>query len=369
MKPDRNKMSSRSLGSNSKILAACFLLIGGLFLVACQQKVENANVIYPAADYTGNYKLVAVDGSKVPATVSHDGMEMLVRSGTFEINADGTCISKTIFSPQSGYEVSRVANATYTRNGSELKMRWEGAGMTKGTIEREVFTMDNHGMIFVYSRSGRIDDSMKFKQANGCDESTATTGIKKAYAGVFDNFDSGLHLAADHNGIPIGFFTFSDSAGSAVNISTTSEHPPLPGKEGNNQVLQLDLDVKAWAGVIHNFENAAVNTWTPRDWRGFNGFSFWLYGNNTNTPLFVEILDNRNPCSAASDAEVYTYTFADNYSGWKLITVPFEKLTRKEIGNGAPNDGLGLSKVHGWAFGTLNTGGSITYYIDDFELR
>jgi hypothetical protein len=152
MKPDRNKMSSITLGSKSKILTACFLLIGGLFLVACQQKVENANVIYPAADYTGNYKLVAVDGATVPATVSHDGREMLVRSGTFEINADGTCVSKTIFSPQSGYEVSRVANAIYTRNGSELKMRWEGAGNTTGTIEGDTFTMDNHGMVFVYKK-------------------------------------------------------------------------------------------------------------------------------------------------------------------------------------------------------------------------
>ena len=42
---------------------------------------------------------------------------------------------------------------------------------------------------------------------------------------------------------------------------------------------------------------------------------------------------------------------------------------RKEVGNGAPVDGLGLSEVHGWAFGTTNTGGPITYYLDNFELR
>ena len=28
-----------------------------------------------------------------------------------------------------------------------------------------------------------------------------------------------------------------------------------------------------------------------------------------------------------------------------------------------------MSAVHGWAFGTLNTGGPITYYLDSFELR
>jgi hypothetical protein len=199
-------------------------------------------------------------------------------------------------------------------------------------------------------------------------EENNTTGIQKAQAGVFDDFDSGLRVGRDHYGNPIGFITFRDSASSVINISTTSDHPQLPGEEDNNQVLQLDLDAKAWAGVLHRFENAAVDTWTPRDWRGFDGFSFWLYGNNTNKYLFVEILDNRKSRLASHGAELYTYTFTDNFSGWKLITVPFEELARKEIGNDAPNDGLGLSEVHGWAFGTLNTGGSITYYIDDLKI-
>ena len=199
-------------------------------------------------------------------------------------------------------------------------------------------------------------------------EENNTTGIQKAQAGVFDDFDSGLRVGKDHYGNLIGFITFRDSASSVINISTTSDHPQLPGEEDNNQVLQLDLDAKAWAGVLHRFENAAVDTWTPRDWRGFDGFSFWLYGNNTNKYLFVEILDNRKSRLASHGAELYTYTFTDNFSGWKLITVPFEELARKEIGNDAPNDGMGLSEVHGWAFGTLNTGGSITYYIDDLKI-
>src|SRR5678815_5977754 len=43
-------------------------------------------------------------------------------------------------------------------------------------------------------------------------------------------------------------------------------------------------------------------------------------------------------------------------------------LARKEIGNGAPNDGLGLTEVHGWAFGALGTGGPRTYYLDQVTL-
>ena len=217
--------------------------------------------------------------------------------------------------------------------------------------------------------SGLIDDSMKLDMAKECDESTVMAGVEKAQAGVFDDFNSAFLSGINGDGFPIGFFTFQDSDGSTVSISATAEHPPLPREEADNTVLQLDLDVKAWAGVIHNFENPAVNRWTPSDWRGFSEFSFWLYGNNTNTSLFVEIADNRKPCPNPAGAEVYTYPFTDNFSGWKKITVPFAKLVRKEIYNDAPNDGLGLSEVHGWAFGTLNTGGPLTYYIDDFEIR
>ncbi len=38
---------------------------------------------------------------------------------------------------------------------------------------------------------------------------------------------------------------------------------------------------------------------------------------------------------------------------------------RKEIGNGAPNDGFGLTEVHGWALGSITTPSPQTYYIDD----
>jgi hypothetical protein len=39
-------------------------------------------------------------------------------------------------------------------------------------------------------------------------------------------------------------------------------------------------------------------------------------------------------------------------------SVGFDEFIRKEIGNGAPNDGFTREQVHGWAFGTLATGGA-----------
>lgn len=59
--------------------------------------------------------------------------------------------------------------------------------------------------------------------------------------------------------------------------------------------------------------------------------------------------------------------FPDDVAGWRQVSVLFEDMARKEIGNGAPNDGLNLTEVHGWGLGTVNTGGPKTYYIDEFR--
>ena len=197
----------------------------------------------------------------------------------------------------------------------------------------------------------------------------ADTSSTRVEAGVFDDFESGLPSGKDKFGIPIGFVTFADGS-SAISISTTTTHPPLSDKAAGKNALKLDFDVTGWAGFLHIFENDTVDQWTSYDWTDFNQFSFWLYGRNSGNSLFVHILDNRKPSSTVDDAERYGYDFiTDDFSGWKQVIIRFADLRRKEVGNGAPVDGLGLSEVHGWAFGTTNTGGPITYYLDNFELR
>ncbi len=100
----------------------------------------------------GTYALVTVNGTKVPATVSHDGVNLQVRSGWFTLNADRTCGTKTVFVPPSGKEATREAKATYTRDGLKLTMRWHGAGTTTGTVAGNTFTMNNEGMVLVYQK-------------------------------------------------------------------------------------------------------------------------------------------------------------------------------------------------------------------------
>jgi len=205
------------------------------------------------------------------------------------------------------------------------------------------------------------------RQAPDSVEQTIDEVSTQAQAGILDDFESTLSSGIDGHGISLGFFTFSDGS-SDVSISTTTAHPSLPEEADDNSVLQIDLNVSRWAGVLHNFENVTTDRWTPQDWRAFGEISFWLYGRDSGTEFFVDILDNRKPGSMTDDAERYTYAFADDFSGWQLIVIPFSRMMRKEIGNGAPIDGLGLAEVHGWAFGALATDGQATYYIDDVAL-
>jgi hypothetical protein len=186
---------------------------------------------------------------------------------------------------------------------------------------------------------------------------------------VIDDFESGLPSGFDVNGTPIGFYTFSDGA-SAIGIATTTTPPaPVPGSASGNNVLAMTVDVVGFAGFIHGFENAAVDTWVPQDWSAFEGFSVWVYGTNTGTTLFIDVLDNRNPGSTSDDAERFTVTFVDDFTGWQMLEFPFSSFQRKEVGNGAPNDGFTLTEVHGWALGALRAPGEVTFYVDNAYLQ
>ena len=186
---------------------------------------------------------------------------------------------------------------------------------------------------------------------------------------IFDDFETQVPATRDSDGIPVGFITFTDGV-STVNISVADDYPPRPGAPEGNRVLQLDMDVRNWAAFAHFFyyQGPDAAHWSPFDWRGFDGIAFWLHGRDRGTVFFVDLIDNRKPGANTDDAERYVYTFPDDFSGWRHIAIPFDAFVRKDIGNDAPNDGLGLT-VHGWAIGTTATDGPVTYYVDDFALQ
>ncbi|HEY1012810.1 MAG TPA: carbohydrate binding domain-containing protein, partial [Herpetosiphonaceae bacterium] len=183
-----------------------------------------------------------------------------------------------------------------------------------------------------------------------------------------DDFEAPLATGQAGN-IPIGFFVAQDG-GSTTTFGRTATPPaPVPGAPGGNNVLQANFTVVSYGVVIHGFENAAVNEWVSQDWSPYAGFSFWLYGLNSGTDLFIDLIDNRNAGSTTDDAERFTATIEDDFSGWRQFQLPFTSFLRKDIGNGAPNDGFTLTEVHGWALGALTTGGvQRTYYMDDVRV-
>jgi len=185
---------------------------------------------------------------------------------------------------------------------------------------------------------------------------------------IIDDFEEGVApgTPCPPSAPPLGFCTFSD-AGSSVTITgvATPPAPNLPAVGTPNNVLQMDVETIAFAGFTRGFTNAAGDAWTPQDWSGNEGISLWMFGTGSGSDMFIDILDNRNPGSTTDDAERWSVAFADDFAGWQLFEFPFTSFTRKEIGNGAPNDGLGLLQVHGYSIGALGTDGPRTFYIDE----
>lgn len=190
---------------------------------------------------------------------------------------------------------------------------------------------------------------------------------------LIDDFEQAdLPSGQDPNGIGVGYVTWSHPAASSAILLTNAPPTTVPGAADPNTVLQLDLTIGAgqWAGFSHAFTNAAANVWLSQDWSSFEGICFWLYGNSTGGTIFFDIIENRNPGSTRDDAERWSVDIPDNFTGWKFFQIPFSQFNRKEIGNGAPNDGLTLTEVWGYAiggYGSVNMGAN-TYYVDDVAL-
>jgi len=185
---------------------------------------------------------------------------------------------------------------------------------------------------------------------------------------VIDDFESVVVTNSSCVGIPLGFCTFAGASLVSIAAATTPPAPTLPEVGDPNTVIQVDLDVTDYAGFIHGFTNEAGDTWVPQDWSAFGGFGFWIYGTGSGTTMFIDLLENRNPGSTSDDAERWTVSFVDNFIGWQKLEFPFTDFVRKDVGNGAPNDGYTGDEVYGWAFGTLGTGGLITTYLDQVYL-
>jgi len=156
MKPQQIKSNGEQGQTTRHFLQLCLLPLFMVMVgVGCKQEAKVAadtkTVAAPAADNdpVGTYALVSVDGKQVPCTLEHEGHTMTINSGSFSLNADGTCSSKMFLA---GRDAAIEVKATYTRDGPKLTMKWQGAGMTLGTLEGDTFTMNNEGMVLAYRK-------------------------------------------------------------------------------------------------------------------------------------------------------------------------------------------------------------------------
>ncbi|MBI5959963.1 MAG: glycoside hydrolase family 3 C-terminal domain-containing protein [Chloroflexi bacterium] len=167
----------------------------------------------------------------------------------------------------------------------------------------------------------------------------------------------------------LGYVAWGDTAGN-VTLATAAAEGDLavPEQADGNRILAVSYDIASWGG-FSGIPTDGTN-WTPGDFSAFAGIQFWLYGNTTGGTVQFELFDNRAAGSTGDTAERWFFRITDDYAGWKLITIPFSDFQRRTDWQptGAPDDGLGLTEVSGYAFGFPGGVGAQTAYIDEVAL-
>jgi len=187
---------------------------------------------------------------------------------------------------------------------------------------------------------------------------------------VVDDFEGGFNMTIASDGSGVGFVAWGDT-GENVALSVRQLAPfsklAVPGKnEAANNVLSVAYDIGSWGGFTHAFTDGV--DWTSQDWTAYNALSFWMYGTETDGIIQMDIFDNRS--GPGDTAERWYYRLDDTFGGWKQFTIPFELFQRRTDfqPNGAPDDGLGLNEVAGYAFGFPAGAGAHVIYFDDVAL-
>ncbi|MBN2304380.1 MAG: glycosyl hydrolase, partial [Anaerolineae bacterium] len=141
-----------------------------------------------------------------------------------------------------------------------------------------------------------------------------------------------------------------------------------PDQAEGNTVLSVTYDIASYGGFTHVLTDG--ESWVPQDWSSYDALSFWLYGANSGGTIQVEIFDNRAPDATTDSAERWFYHIIDDFEGWQFFSIPFADFQRRSDWQpgGAPDDGLGLTEVHGYAFGFPAGVGAQTNYLDDVIL-
>jgi beta-glucanase (GH16 family) len=173
---------------------------------------------------------------------------------------------------------------------------------------------------------------------------------------LVDTFDAEVVSGVDADSNGVGFVVWHDGSGQ-LELQTVRVEPDdalaLPNQEDTRHVLVVHHRIADWGGFTHAFTDEALGSWQYRDWSAFQGIRFWFKGSATGQEIQFDLFDNRNPGMRGDSAERYYYRFTDEAQAWRLIEIPFSSLQRRTDWQpaGAPNDGLTLTQVWGYALG------------------
>ncbi len=220
---------------------------------------------------------------------------------------------------------------------------------------------------------GASSDAPLFPMGYGLETQTVAPATSDSEAAnqpfILADFEDGIGYTQDNYGNNIGFVPWGDIPGNVVLETVAAEGDlALPDQVGANTVLSVTYDIASFGGFTHVLTDGTH--WTPQDWTSHSALDFWLYGANSGGEIQVEIFDNRAPGSTADTAERWYYRVVDDFIGWRSFSIPFTDFQRRMDWQpgGAPNDGLNLTEVHGYAFGFPAGTGVHTIYLEDVVL-
>ncbi|MFC5381180.1 hypothetical protein [Aquipuribacter nitratireducens] len=189
----------------------------------------------------------------------------------------------------------------------------------------------------------------------------------RATARVLDDFADLPASGLDDDGTPVGLQVFG-SPDAVVEVDAVTPPEPRPGTgDAAGSALEVTVTTAEHGGVVRVLGDGG--SWQPVDATDSTGLGLWFLGTGSGEVWFVDLLDNRSEGSEVDDAGRWTAYFTDDTPGWRRLAWGWDELERKDVGNGAPDDGLTLEAVTGWALGVLDTGGDpVTAYVDDVAL-
>ncbi|MEU9993270.1 glycoside hydrolase family 3 N-terminal domain-containing protein [Streptomyces sp. NPDC048045] len=155
-----------------------------------------------------------------------------------------------------------------------------------------------------------------------------------------------------------GIFTWGSDSDDppALHLTARSDAP-----EGT-KVLTGSYDISGYGGFTHDF----AATEPAHDWSAHRGIRFWWDGRDTGRKIAFEIKDGGANGEAS---ELWTTSFADDFTGWKQIEIPFTDFVYRTDYQpvGGIDHVLSLTQMWGYAV-TLPAGTKGDFAMDDVEL-